>query len=127
MQALAHEGATRADFYITNVYRLRPHNTEGKNRAPHQKEINSRWPLLRDELKVVRPSVVSLLGAIAIRTLLTKNSHSYEGVEAHRSRQLSLNGCRYVATFHPSRSHPELQQDVTEFVRVWKNSWHDAS
>jgi uracil-DNA glycosylase len=69
IDALTSHGASRTDFYITNIHKLRPRNAQGKNRPPRQREINSHWPHLHDEIETVRPVTVLLLGATATRTV----------------------------------------------------------
>lgn len=54
------------DYYITNVYKLRPEN----NRTPTKEEIEAHLPALVEEIKYVKPRVILALGVPAQQTLV---------------------------------------------------------
>jgi uracil-DNA glycosylase family 4 len=60
-EALEAAGHTRAEVYITNVYKSRPPN----NRDPNMKELNDHLDYLRQEFREVTPSRMLLLGKVA--------------------------------------------------------------
>jgi uracil-DNA glycosylase len=120
MEALKAAGASRTQFYITNVYKLRPLDLQGKNQEPSRKQIKCHSRYLCEELETVRPCAVLLLGGSALRTLLKR-----EGVEKHRKKPVSCHGRVYFPTFHPSHllrggsAHSRLFfKDVERFVRL---------
>jgi uracil-DNA glycosylase family 4 len=106
MEALTDAGASRAEFYITNVYKLRPLEDrfrngklggQAKNRPPTRREIGLHSPCLGSEFDAVRPCAVLLLGANALHTLL-----KLKGLEERAGKQVPRHGRVYLPTFHPS-------------------------
>lgn len=52
--------------YVTNVAKRRP----AKNRTPTEDEVGFYMPYLKEEIRLVRPSIIVLAGAVAARALL---------------------------------------------------------
>lgn len=67
-RALADSGIVRADAYVTNAVKHFKWTERGKRRIherPSSTEIRACRPWLEDELEVVRPRLIVLLGAVA--------------------------------------------------------------
>jgi DNA polymerase len=67
-RALRDSGIDRADTYVTNAVKHFRHTDRGKRRIherPNSTEIKACRPWLDDELRVVGPRLVVLLGAVA--------------------------------------------------------------
>src|SRR5687767_9015881 len=72
-QALERVGIDRSDVYITNVVKHFKFEERGKRRihaTPKKSEIDACFPWLREELAVVAPHVLVILGATAGKALL---------------------------------------------------------
>src|ERR671930_2528239 len=72
-KALQTIGIARGDVYITNVVKHFKFEERGKRRihqTPKKFEVDACFPWLREELAVVRPEALVLLGATAAKALL---------------------------------------------------------
>ena len=72
-QALERVGIDRSDVYITNVVKHFKFEERGKRRihaTPKKSEIDACFPWLREELAVVAPQVLVILGATSGKALL---------------------------------------------------------
>jgi uracil-DNA glycosylase len=101
-KALEQVGIDRADVYITNAVKHFKFQERGKRRI-HQKptkgEVDACFPWLREELKLVRPEVLVILGATAGKALLG----SKFTLKASRGRPVESELAPHVtATIHPS-------------------------
>ena len=101
-KALERVGIARADLYITNVVKHFKFEERGKKRIhqkPNKSEIDACFPWLREELGVVRPQVLVILGATAAKALLGSGFR----LTQQRGRPIDSDLAPYVtATVHPS-------------------------
>src|SRR5213075_2532275 len=75
-RALTDAGITRADTYITNVFKHFKWVPKGKRRMhqkPGAREIGACLPWLEKEIDIIKPEVLVLLGATAAQTLLGRD------------------------------------------------------
>jgi uracil-DNA glycosylase len=95
-------GIAREDAYLTNVVKHFKFEERGRRRihqTPKRFEIDACKPWLEEELKVVRPEALVLLGATAAKALLGSSFR----VTRHRSELLDSDLAPIVtATVHPS-------------------------
>jgi uracil-DNA glycosylase len=95
-------GIARADAYLTNVVKHFKFEERGRRRihqTPKRFEIEACRPWLEEELKVVRPEALVLLGATAAKALLGSSFR----VTQHRGELLDSELAPIVtATIHPS-------------------------
>jgi len=87
-------GLQRKEVYITNVVKCRP----PQNRKPKPEEVKESIPILIEELDIIKPKVVVLLGDTAVRAMLDKN---YK-VGKHHGRLIEKGGQSFLITAHPS-------------------------
>lgn len=91
-------GLAREQVYITNVVKCRPPD----NRNPDPAEIAKCAPILRAQMRIIRPKVVLALGSVAARAVFDTQL----GVTRLRGqwRTLSFEGgqAAAMATFHPA-------------------------
>lgn len=88
-------GLSRPEVYIANVVKCRPPG----NRDPRPDEIDACKGYLREQLRLVDPTVVVTLGNFASKLLL----RTQVGVTRLRGRAYEWWGGRYlVPTFHPA-------------------------
>jgi DNA polymerase len=101
-RALDEVGIDRADVYVTNVVKHFAFEERGKrrmHRTPKRFEIDACKPWLGEELRVVRPEVLVLLGATAGKALLGASFR----ITRERGRPLESDLAPLVlATAHPS-------------------------
>jgi DNA polymerase len=101
-KALDRVGIARADVYITNVVKHFKFEERGKRRihqTPKKGEVDACLPWLREELAVVRPEVLVILGATAGKALLGSGFK----LTPSRGRPIESELAGYVtATVHPS-------------------------
>ena len=95
-------GIAREDAYLTNVVKHFKFEERGRRRihqTPKRFEIDACKPWLEEELKVVRPEALVLLGATAAKALLGSSFR----VTQHRGELLDSDLAPIVtATVHPS-------------------------
>jgi uracil-DNA glycosylase len=95
-------GIERADAYVTNVVKHFKFEERGRRRihqTPKRFEIEACRPWLEEELKVVKPEALVLLGATAAKALLGSSFR----VTQHRGEVLESDLAPIVAaTVHPS-------------------------
>ena len=95
-------GIGREDAYLTNVVKHFKFEERGRRRihqTPKRFEIDACKPWLEEELKVVRPEALVLLGATAAKALLGSSFR----VTQHRGELLDSDLAPIVtATVHPS-------------------------
>ena len=101
-RALEEVGIDRADAYVTNVVKHFAFEERGKrrlHRTPKRFEIEACKPWLEEELRVVDPEAVVLLGATAGKALLGPSFR----VTRSRGQPIESDLARLVtATVHPS-------------------------
>lgn len=82
----------REEVFITSVLKCRPPN----NRTPHNEEMQSCLPYLKEQLDVINPDVIVLLGGVAISALVGYRKVS----DVHGT--FHDNEYRYFMTYHPA-------------------------
>ena len=101
-QALADTGIDREDAYVTNAVKHFKFEERGKRRIhekPSRSEVKACLPWLREELRVVEPEALVLLGATAAQALLGASFR----LTRERGRALECDLAPFVtATIHPS-------------------------
>ena len=117
-RALEEAGIDRSLAYVTNVVKHFKWKAQGKRRI-HQKpnwaEIAACFPWLEAELAVVRPQVLTCLGATAAQALLGKQFR----VTQHRGEPVDSGLAPVViATVHPSSilRADDLEAEFAAFV-----------
>ena len=84
----------REEVYIANIVKCRP----PRNRAPMPEEAEMCLPFLHEQIRLVHPEVIVLLGATAVHYLLKRQ----EGIMRLRGRWLEYGGIPAMPTFHPA-------------------------
>ena len=100
--AFERAGIDRAEVYLTNAVKHFKFEERGKRRihqTPKKSEVDACLPWLRAELRLVRPAVLVLLGAVAAKALLGSS------FRLTRARGVPLDtdiAPHVVATIHPA-------------------------
>ena len=82
------------DVYFCNVVKCRP----PKNRRPTKIEIQENLPWLYQQIKLVNPSVIVLVGATALESILKITSR----ISILRGEWIDWEGKLVMPVFHPS-------------------------
>ena len=85
---------TREEVYIANIVKCRPPD----NRAPAPEEAACCLPFLRRQIDLVRPEVIVLLGAVAVKYLLDTTA----GIMKMRGKWTHYENIPVMPTFHPA-------------------------
>ncbi|MFH1682817.1 MAG: uracil-DNA glycosylase [Candidatus Woesearchaeota archaeon] len=92
-ELLATNGFNREDIFITNSVRCRP----PKNRDPDKQELKACKHWLDEQISVIKPDLIIILGRIALKNLLGKDKISdIHGEIIFQDQQ------KYFVTYHPS-------------------------
>jgi uracil-DNA glycosylase family 4 len=92
-EALEYAGLARDQVYITNVVKCRPPN----NRQPIAEERVACRPYLSEELDILKPKIICILGNTAYSSLLDGKE-----ITKNRGKIVKNNGQLYFVTVHPA-------------------------
>ena len=87
-------GLSRADVFITNILKCRPPG----NRDPQPAEVESCSPYLEQQLRLIKPEVVLILGRHALARLLP----GHDSVSRVHGRIIEKDGVSYIPIYHPA-------------------------
>lgn len=87
-------GLSRDDVYIANVLKDRPPG----NRTPLPEEMAACLPFLMEQIAIVRPRVICILGSVAAKALIGPEV----SITKIRGRTFDVDGITVVPTFHPA-------------------------
>ena len=99
----------REEIYITNIIKCRPPN----NRVPDNKEAETCLDYLRNQVILIKPKIIVLLGSVALKSILG-NEYS---ITACRGKWIEKNGIMYMPTWHPAA----LLRDENKKIEFWKD------
>lgn len=99
----------REQVYIANIVKCRPPS----NRNPEEDEATACMDYLRNQVMLVKPKIIVLLGSVALKYILGKEY----GITASRGKWIERNGIQYMPTWHPAA----LLRDDTKKIDFWKD------
>ena len=102
-------GIKREEVYIANIVKCRPPN----NRDPEPDEAMACTNYLRNQVILVKPKVIVLLGRIALTNIL---GEEYK-ITASRGKIIEKKGITYIPTWHPAA----LLRDETKKIDFWND------
>ena len=102
-------GIKREEVYIANIVKCRPPG----NRVPEEEEAKACLDYLRNQVILVKPKIIVLLGSTAMQNILGKQ---YKITEA-RGKWIEKKGILYLPTFHPAA----LLRDETKKIYFLKD------
>lgn len=111
-------GLQRKDVYITNVVKCRPPD----NRKPKPEEVEECKEILEEELRLIGPKIIVLLGDTAVKAMLDKN---YKVGKDH-GQLIRKDGHDFLVMPHPSaamrfkRMRETFKADMDELKRILK-------
>lgn len=102
-------GIKREDVYIANIVKCRP----PQNRNPETDEATSCLDYLRNQVMLVKPKIIVLLGSVALKNIL---GNEY-GITSSRGNWVEKKGILYMPTWHPAA----LLRDEAKKIEFWKD------
>lgn len=87
-------GIKREEVYIANIVKCRPPH----NRDPEPDEINDCLDYLRNQVILVKPKIIVLLGRISLQNIV---GQEYK-ITASRGKWIEKRGIWYMPTWHPA-------------------------
>ena len=108
-QALIGLGIKREELYITNIVKCRPPS----NRNPEQDELEACLNYLRNQVILIKPQIIVLLGSIALKNILG-NEYS---ITSSRGKWIERKGIYYMPTWHPAA----LLRDENKKIEFWRD------
>ena len=108
-KALAGLGIKREELYIANIVKCRPPS----NRVPEQDEAEACLNYLRNQVILVKPKIIVLLGSTALKNIL---GEEYKISQA-RGKWIEKNGIKYMPTWHPAA----LLRDENKKIEFWND------
>jgi uracil-DNA glycosylase len=132
-ELLEEAGIDRSKLYVTNVVKVRPTKESGgstTNRPPRAGEIREGMGLLKEELELVEPRALVLLGGTPARALIKK---SFTLKAEHGTPFDTEFGMPALATYHPayllrlrgvgSEDYNRMRQQVVEDLgAAWEHA-----
>ena len=104
-ELLASIGLHREDVYIANIVKCRPPN----NRDPEPIEIETCTPFLREQIRLIDPTVIVTLGKFATQYILSTDI----GITRLRGRRHEADGRTVLPIFHPAAAlYDQTKRDV---------------
>ena len=99
----------REDVYIANRVKCRPPS----NRVPEDDEVQTCLNYLRNQVILIKPKIIVLLGSTALKNILGKEY----GITAVRGNWMEKNGIKYMPTWHPAA----LLRDENKKIEFWQD------
>lgn len=108
-KALIGLGIDREELYIANIVKCRPPS----NRVPEQEEAEACLNYLRNQVILVKPKIIVLLGSTALKNILGKEY----SITASRGKWIEKKGIWYMPTWHPAA----LLRDENKKIEFWND------
>ena len=105
-------GLLRAQVFIANILKCRP----PENRTPSIDEANNCFPYLEQQIAIIRPEFICLLGKVAVQAILNTN----QAMGKMRGRWHRYRGIPTLVTYHPSYllRTPSAKKDTWEDLQM---------
>ena len=102
-------GIKREEVYIANIVKCRP----PQNRNPEKDEVESCINYLRNQVMIIKPKIIVLLGNVALKSVLGEEY----GITRARGNWIEKKGIWYMPTFHPAA----LLRDESKKIDFWND------
>ena len=113
-------GLNRDEVYIANIVKCRPPS----NRNPQDDEAMACLNYLRNQVILVKPRIIVLLGSVALKNILGKEY----GITASRGKWVEKKGILYMPTWHPAAllrdetKKIDFIKDLQQVITKYKNT-----
>lgn len=114
-------GFNRQNAYITNVVKSRP----PRNRDPEPEEVAAHLPILHQQIAIVRPRLILVVGKVAAATLLGRR----EPMDRLRGVFHDLHGIPLMVTYHPAAllRNPAWKRPTWDDVRMLRGRYDEIA
>lgn len=102
-------GIERNNVYIANIVKCRP----PQNRNPEKDEAEACMDYLRNQVILVKPKIIVLLGSVALKNILGEEY----GITNSRGKWIEKKEIWYMPTFHPAA----LLRDDSKKIDFWRD------
>ncbi len=102
-------GINRENVYIANVVKCRP----PANRVPEADEAEACLDYLRNQVVLIKPKIIVLLGSVALKNILGKEL----SITSARGKWIEHKGIMYFPTWHPAA----LLRDEAKKLEFWRD------
>ena len=102
-------GFERNNLYIANIVKCRP----PQNRVPEKDEAGECINYLRNQVMLVKPKIIVLLGSTALKNILGEDL----SITNSRGKFIEKKDILYMPTFHPAA----LLRDETKKIDFWND------
>lgn len=102
-------GINRENAYVANIIKCRP----PANRNPQQDEAYACLDYLRNQVLLIKPKIVVLLGNVALKNILGDEL----SITSARGKWVEHKGIKYLPTWHPAA----LLRDEAKKIEFWKD------
>lgn len=102
-------GIDRSKVYIANIVKCRP----PANRVPHEDETVACLDYLRNQVILIKPKIIVLLGSTALKNIIGKEL----GITSARGKWIERKNILYMSTWHPAA----LLRDEAKKIEFWKD------
>ena len=108
-KALIGLGLKREELYIANIVKCKPPS----NRVPEQDEAEACLNYLRNQVILIKPKIIVLLGSTALKNILGKEY----SISSARGKWVERKGILYMPTWHPAA----LLRDENKKIEFWND------
>jgi DNA polymerase len=119
--ALEEAGISRDEVYITNIVKCRPPN----NRVPNTSERNTCQEYLKEEISIIKPKIICILGNTAFNSILGGSEITkFRGKVVRKDNQLYFLTIHPAATIYNQKLIDVLKNDIVklfDLIRELKN------
>ena len=120
--ALEEARITRDEVYITNIVKCRPPN----NRVPKTSERNTCQEYLKQEISIIKPEIICILGNTAFNSILGGSEITkFRGKLVRKDNQLYFLTIHPAATIYNQKLIDVLKSDIVklfDLIRELKNN-----
>ncbi len=113
---------TNRDSLIINVVKCRPPD----NRAPQPKEVAACSPFLKWQIDFVKPKIILLLGATALKHMIPdKGEFSMQNEAGNFFDHPNYPGIKFMVLYHPAfiLRDPRKKPIMVEHLKRFKDYW----
>ena len=113
---------TNRESLIINVVKCRP----PENRSPKQEEVNACNPFLKKQIELVKPKIILLLGAVALKHVIPgKGEFSMEREAGTFFDHSDFPEIEFMVLYHPAfiLRDPRKKPVMIEHLKKFKDYW----
>ena len=117
---------TKRESLIINMVKCRP----PENRAPKQEEVNACGAFFRKQIEFVKPKIILLLGATALKHVIKDKGEFSMGEEAGNFfEHAQFPGVQFMVLYHPAfiLRDPRKKPVMIEHLKRFKARWDQIS